>query len=391
MFVCCAVLWTGWAASQDAMPEKGDAGGDCSPCHSSKNPSRNDLYTPRCLRHGKTDAAKPQSDAAAPDVFILDQLSDIYVPVVFPHKLHASMENMSEGCGVCHHHSESGKSQRCRECHSPGANEENLSQPGLKGAYHRQCLGCHREWSHDTNCVVCHAKRDPLKKFEPVAGSADIMGRLHPNVEVPVKRVYQTAAMEEGTLVTFHHKEHVELFGHRCVDCHKKENCSRCHDTLTPAKHEREDPHEDCTKCHDVSDNCGACHMKSETQGFDHGRRSSFMLKAYHQEVSCQKCHKKAGAFKGLNKECQSCHPASWFPAAFDHAKTGLVLDSDHADTACNGCHPVGLGNSSSCSSCHDDNRKYPEKSPGKGKKVASNQQTPQPNPPSPQPAAQVQ
>jgi len=352
------------AAAQETMPGTAQTVGECSSCHSSDNPGLSDLFKSPCRRSRTPSGPVADRSEEAPDVFILDQLSSIYVPVVFPHKLHASMESMADGCNVCHHHDAPGKTRACHECHNGTASAINLRQPGLKGAYHRQCLGCHREWSHDTDCVVCHAKRLPGKAPE-LTDPTDIIGRLHPNVAVPDKRVYETPEQEQGSKVTFLHKEHVQLFGKKCVDCHMKENCSNCHDTaVAQEKRVRQDPHQDCSKCHDTSGDCTYCHMQQESTGFDHERRSGFMLKPFHHGVACGKCH-TAEHFRGLKRECGTCHAPDWFPEVFDHAKTGLTLDTAHADTSCNGCHPNGLGKPTDCSVCHDDNRKYPDKSPG--------------------------
>jgi hypothetical protein len=105
--------------------------------------------------------------------------------------------------------------------------------------------------------------------------------------------------------------------------------------------------------------------MKEESTGFNHARRSGFALKPYHQGIACGKCH-TGEDFSGLKRDCMACHAADWFPATFDHAKTGLTLDANHADTSCNGCHPDGLGKPTNCTVCHEGDWKYPQRSPGK-------------------------
>lgn len=361
-----AVVAFTWAASvcafaEETMPGKAETSGDCGACHSSATPSKDDLFPKNCSRTEKTEAAKADSAPKAPDVFILDKLSDIYVPVVFPHKLHASMEAMADGCTVCHHHSPPGKTLACSSCHNGDTNPQDLRQPGLKGAYHRQCLSCHREWSHDTDCSVCHAKRR-AGQIAPKPDSTDILGSLHPKVETPDKFVYKTPGVDPESMVTFHHKEHTALFGKRCVDCHKKENCSHCHDAAAPQqKHVRQDPHEDCTKCHEISEDCSRCHKQEEPPGFNHLVRTTFPLKGFHKDLACQKCHGTSGSFKGLKPSCASCHNSEWFPDNFDHAKTGVTLDELHSMASCNMCHIDGLGKPAQCKGCHDDGRKFPE------------------------------
>lgn len=346
-----------------APAETAETTAPCSVCHACDMPTHEAPCLKACARPdtSSAEAATPQND-----IIILDKLSSIYVPVVFPHKLHASMESMSDGCTVCHHHSTNGKPEACEKCHGREANAEDLRQPGLRGAYHRQCLSCHREWSHETDCILCHAKRVPGKPVDMKADGTDFMGRLHPNVEAPDKLTYPTPKLDDGMMATFRHKEHIEVFGKKCVDCHVKENCSRCHDSAkSTEKHVRQDPHEDCQKCHDTSGDCTQCHAKEEIPPFDHERRTGYAMKPYHQGIACAKCH-TSGEFKGLKRDCLTCHAVDWSPEGFDHAKAGLILDKDHVETACNGCHPNGMGKPTDCSVCHDDKRKYPDKIPGK-------------------------
>jgi len=254
----------------------------------------------------------------------MDQLSAQYVPVIFAHKLHAQMTEISGGCAVCHHFNPSHKILACRECHST-TSPDDLTKPGLKGAYHRQCLNCHREWSHETECAVCHAKKTAESVPVAVPDPTDIMGILHPNVEEPSVKVYKTK-YEQGGLVTFRHDEHVKLFGFKCVSCHREENCSRCH----------------------------------EPQGKQERIKT---LKEHHSP--CANCHETAAEKTG---SCAHCHSDKETPP-FSHEKTGLVLDDSHKDTACFECH-VGskFDQKPVCSGCHEEEEKisYPEKLPGK-------------------------
>jgi hypothetical protein len=107
--------------------------------------------------------------------------------------------------------------------------------------------------------------------------------------------------------------------------------------------------------------------LKEETTGFDHGQRSKFMLRPYHQGLACQKCHPDGSTFKGLRADCASCHVSDWAPApGFDHARTGVItLNDKHKDADCSGCHPDGMGKPTKCNACHDGEWKYPDKLPG--------------------------
>jgi len=97
-----------------------------------------------------------------PEIIMIDILSKRYGPVAFSHRSHAEMVG---DCASCHHHSKKGSTPACGECHElisvyhyTGAQGE--TRIGLKGAYHRQCLGCHKEMgSGPVGCTDCHKKK----------------------------------------------------------------------------------------------------------------------------------------------------------------------------------------------------------------------------------------
>ncbi|MBM9512347.1 cytochrome c3 family protein [Desulfogranum marinum] len=138
----------------------------------------------------------------APEVVELDALSDLYEPVTFDHAMHVDAAE----CVECHHHttgqqpvdpnclrchatSEETDSISCGECHSaerfsPQDLKErsnpdlyHIDKPGLKGAYHLNCVGCHEEVDGPTGCQDCHAMTEKGKKqfqvsiVPPKAGS----------------------------------------------------------------------------------------------------------------------------------------------------------------------------------------------------------------------------
>src|SRR5205807_8299079 len=119
----------------------------------------------------------------------------------------------------------------CRTCHEP--RRVDLHQPGLKGAYHRQCLNCHREWAHANDCEVCHKPRGTsLLANGKTLTPDDIMGRMHPPLREPdVKLIKANFTPADGENVVFRHKEHINAYGIKCVTCHKAEDSSaRCHE-----------------------------------------------------------------------------------------------------------------------------------------------------------------
>lgn len=127
--------------------------------------------------------------ADAPEAVTLDALARLYEAVEFDHRMHAD----SFACAACHHHTTGGGSQQpgCSRCHAdsgeagevacsachlaegpvagrPTAEAEagryHIDRPGLLGALHLQCLGCHRTEGAATGCEDCHAMNDEGRK-----------------------------------------------------------------------------------------------------------------------------------------------------------------------------------------------------------------------------------
>lgn len=118
----------------------------------------------------------------APEEIILDRLQSLYEPVVFDHLFHVDMAP----CAACHHHTTGGEAatENCSRCHRGGEEAEavacadchpvsrfhssylkslqdpmryHIDKPGLKGAYHLGCRGCHRQADGPVGCRDCHA------------------------------------------------------------------------------------------------------------------------------------------------------------------------------------------------------------------------------------------
>jgi hypothetical protein len=280
-------------------------------------------------RHRMAPATAPTTTTRAaeelgPDVVILKELVALYEPVPFDHRSHAAMSQMWDGCTTCHHRPPQSPATRaaaasrpvdthdqqsseripaCKSCHELGDDRAaaDVRMPSLKGAYHRQCLNCHKEWTHENACVKCHQplnKRDPKREIGPTAD--DIVGRMHPPIPPPADKVYTARfTPAAGNRVLFRHKEHVEGFGLKCVSCHHQDRCANCHDPggvrtshpLTPGRTWK-DSHGPCAACH--------------------------------QQDRCDHCHHPEG------------QPD---PPPFEHRLTGQILDKDHATLACADCH----------------------------------------------------
>ena len=358
-----AAVWGYGAALHAQHPDMHmPANMNCLQCHAVEQPDEDNAPLRSCPRPELTEEQAAKAEAEAPDVAILDTLSDVYVPVAFPHKLHALMADMgTQGCATCHHHTMDGQISGCDACHG-GPNPVNLRQPSLKGAYHRQCLSCHREWSHENGCINCHAKRVP--DAEGQANQAivdDVVGADHPHIKAPEETVFTVEEYVEGPIVTFNHADHVEPFGLRCVDCHQKESCSNCHDTARPEHAHKPlagDPHDElCGRCHapEVKDNCGYCHTTETGRRFNHAQQAGFLLKSYHARLDCRSCHKQdALRFTDLPSGCGDCHGADWPSEDFEHARVGVALDATHAEASCTDCHVEGFAKQVRCGGCHE-------------------------------------
>jgi hypothetical protein len=350
---------------------------DCKICHTCENPTVENPCLRNCPRFDKMSVH--HSSDEGPEVIVMDVLSNIFVPVVFSHQLHAQMSDMSGGCKVCHHNNPPGTILKCGECHEISSQRADLSKPSLKGSYHRQCLGCHREWSHSTKCVVCHALRGKMTDEIVRSDRTDIVETTHPAIPEPDKLVYETNN-EEGKLVSFYHNEHVQLFALKCVSCHNTESCDRCHDLTKPTLAEQiqpgksikiskseDDHHKACFNCHS-DEKCKFCHSDKEKNPFNHLTRTGWDLNPYHKSVVCSNCHLQEQKFSGLSKNCQTCH-SYWSLDNFDHAVTGLILDENHRENVCEDCHldKIYLA-TPNCEKCHAEEISYPSEKPGKVK-----------------------
>ncbi len=153
------------ASKESGPPGLKDAyHGQCIGCHKEMEMGPTGCMDCHTKRSGEVSAVKPASKDAlvkekseeSPETLTLSSLERMYQPVVFSHAMHAEM---SEDCATCHHHSDAGQTPACRECHGAPFDPENLNMPGLKGAYHLQCMTCHRELGAPVGCTECHAKR----------------------------------------------------------------------------------------------------------------------------------------------------------------------------------------------------------------------------------------
>jgi len=82
------------------------------------------------------------------DIMILPKVGHRQPPVAFTHRAHANHYGLK--CVDCHH---TGENTKCSQCHLI---RDQAAIINLKGAFHQQCLGCHRKLSGPLGCSRCH-------------------------------------------------------------------------------------------------------------------------------------------------------------------------------------------------------------------------------------------
>ena len=376
------VTWNALAQNAQKSPTTHPAASDCIRCHTCQKPTRENPCLPACTRFEA--AAEEFAQKHGPDLVILDELAGVYLPVPFDHKGHAEMAQMTTGCNTCHHYTPEGDQHpACKTCHSIDDPGTDIHKPGLKGAYHRQCLNCHKDWIDETKCGVCHRR----KAGQPANGEAalsptsdDILGRMHPPITKPSTEIYRAETKEGATsVVIFRHWEHVQGFDLRCVDCHHEDSCARCHkseaaEELPPTVREH---HRPCERCHkgsmdedttEITGKCKRCHWQEgdpPIKPFEHAD-TGWPLSRYHVDNRCRECHKRV-PFVKVARECDACH-AAWSPDNFNHAVNGQTLDEIHVEIDCEECHiDRKFDTPPACDECHEEEEgiAYPAKRPG--------------------------
>jgi len=119
------------------------------------------------------------SDGQIPETVTIDMMTDQYDGVLFPHRkiVRSLIERTRKSmlaqyfhrqttsiCVGCHHKGPSaGAYPKCAACHGMSLETEQKGKPGLKGAYHGQCMTCHQRMGIEkplsTDCKACHPKK----------------------------------------------------------------------------------------------------------------------------------------------------------------------------------------------------------------------------------------
>ena len=88
----------------------------CKTCHACEVPTKDDPCLIACPRFSMIK--EYPSPEVGPDVIVINEMEDRYSPVIFSHRLHAQMSEMTGGCLGCHHYNTLGPILSCDKCHS---------------------------------------------------------------------------------------------------------------------------------------------------------------------------------------------------------------------------------------------------------------------------------
>jgi hypothetical protein len=158
----------------------------CSICH--RGPSEGQVPDERLpLYHDKKEV---------PETVIIKDLEKEFKPAHLPHlKIVNKLVSISNGsslarrfhgtgkqtlCAGCHHRSElqsaAVKVPTCATCHTRPFQPNSLGKPGILGAYHQQCIGCHQAMNQKPKaleCTKCHPAKEGVRTAQiipPVDG-----------------------------------------------------------------------------------------------------------------------------------------------------------------------------------------------------------------------------
>ena len=252
----------------------------------------------------------------APPLFTLDSKvikknSNLYGPVRFMHRKHAQV---LKDCTICHHRQPRQKGDtyglpvtmgnllktnrepvKCSECHGAPFNPKQLQTPGLKGAYHRLCMDCHKESDQTphqrgpvmyssmvrgpevrpldtrapTDCLACHAKNTPdhakLVKLEKGADAMTVTQNCLSCHEKEGRAVLKSAHWKwhgPSPFTKGHEKrtdlgKHFNTINNFCINLNSNwPRCTSCHIGYgwKDASFDFKDQNRiDCLVCHDTT------------------------------------------------------------------------------------------------------------------------------------------
>jgi hypothetical protein len=113
-----------------------------------------------------------------------------------------------------------------------------------------------------------------------------------------------------------------------------------------------------------MGNSCQKCHQEKELTPFNHGKTAGWILKSYHSNLECSKCHGSKMPYRKLDNNCTSCHKN--FTSEFNHELIGFAFSENHKELECINCHAnKDFTSGPVCTGCHDD-KSFPADVPGK-------------------------
>ena len=169
------------------MPEKAFKDNACASCHSVDvktqpiNRLTDKKYSANLAQTIRDDQATDYSKVnldKIPETVVINTIAKEYQPSQFPHQMmiktifeRAGKNSMAKAfhqdeltlCVGCHHNSPATLTPpKCASCHGEMP-DLATGKPGLKGAYHGQCITCHQKMEVKsvlpTDCTKCHEKK----------------------------------------------------------------------------------------------------------------------------------------------------------------------------------------------------------------------------------------
>ncbi len=254
----------------------------------------------------------------------------------------------------------------CKQCHKLSIQNGNEMQQ-FTGLSFGKCTDCHKDIHENKfgqNCTQCHTE----VSFHQVKG---IKSFDHSRTSYPLEGKHRLV---------------------ECTSCHKTGyatnlkygRCMDCHTDYHKKQFVKKEQTPDCSECHSI--------QGFERSGFtiEMHNETPFKLTGAHLASPCFTCHKKNDqwSFRNIGIKCNDCHENihesvldakydpepkcvnchnsnRWSEMAFDHSKTGYILEGAHLRQTCKSCHfkPGDQGLvlqrfsrlSSNCTECHKD------------------------------------
>jgi octaheme c-type cytochrome (tetrathionate reductase family) len=292
--------------------------------------------------------------------------------------LHASMDIRLGGpCSACHDNMEQNPPQSCGRCHGMPDEPDDPSRIGLKGAYHRQCIGCHERQlkpaSAPTACASCHHPWTPdhstLVAFKSKPGPQDVTRtclNCHPKVGHDIlNTAHWNWKGYSPTLAGYEHRIDISLtlmVNNACIAIGPNlQECASCHigyGWVDPRFDFSNPANIDCLVCHDTT---GSYRKELSKGGFPD---PALDLAVVAQKVgrpsrqACGSCHFASGGapytrhgdlepvlaeppsgfdmhMGTLKMRCQDCHSTT------DHRIFGMSMGAPAVEgrVSCEKCH----------------------------------------------------